>query len=247
MRVLSMSSPTNFINDAQGLATIAPSGTSALQHVLGVNNEVVNARTQFETKFGWNSSLSNIKATPHDDRLTTIPLFARDRDASNPLFPTGNFGDQCRAAAEMVAAGIGVPVIKLRLGGFDNHSSQFAKHNDLLAQLAHGLKGIHDALVEKGRFDKVMMMTYSEFGRRVKQNNSNGTDHGTAAPHFIIGDSTNINSGIYGTYPSIADVDLDGRGDMVYSVDYRTMYACGLNFLGVSGNGFTPISGLLTT
>jgi uncharacterized protein (DUF1501 family) len=245
MRVLSMTNADRFIRDSQGLSTVTPSGTVARQHILGVQNDIVNARTQFETLFSWVPP--TLPDTNMEHGSVTLPTFTGDTGTT--LFPSGDFGNQCRAAAQLIAAGVGVPMLKIRLGGFDNHAGQYSKHNDLLAQLAHGLTGLHDALVESGKLDQVLIMTYSEFGRRVNQNGSNGTDHGTAAPHIIIGDSTNINGGQYGAQPSLSD--LDSRGDLKWQIDYREMYSTALNFLGlphtIYASTYDPISGLLTT
>lgn len=240
--VLAMSNPRDFIVQAQGIADPVIAGTAALQHVLRVQHEVVAARSQYEDLFGWNGSA-----------LTTVPAFTGD--SGTALFPAGSFGDQCRAVAQMIAAGIGVPVFKISINGFDNHSNQRAKHDDLLAQVAHGLTGLRDALAEKGRLDDVLIMTYSEFGRRVEENGSLGTDHGTLAPHILISGQANFAgaSRIHGAQPSLTD--LDSRGDLKWidgtSLDFRRLYATALSFLGMPGDVFdtayAPLGGLLTT
>lgn len=243
MRVLSMRNADSFVRESQGLIDPTLSGTNALQHVLGIQKQVVGARTQFESKFGWNGS-----------QLTTLPTFTNN----STIFPTGNFGDQCRWAAQLIAAEVGVPIIKIRISGFDTHSTQFLKHNDLLAQLAHGLTGLRDALTEKGMLERTLIMTYSEFGRRIEENASSGTDHGVAAPHVVISHSNNLNAGVFGSYPSLGnhitypsiwnDPALD-RGDLIATTDYRQLYATGLNFLGLPQNvfasAFAPVTGLL--
>lgn len=247
MRVLSMRNADSFVKESQGLTDPALSGTNALQHVLGIQKQIVGARTQFETTFGWNNT-----------SLTTLPTFTGDTGTA--LFPSGDFGNQCRWAAQLIAGGVGVPIIKIRIGGFDTHSTQFNNHNDLLAQLAHGLTGLRDALHDKGVLNRTLIMTYSEFGRRIAENGSAGTDHGVAAPHLLIGSSTNLNAGIFGTYPSLgSQVNYSGgmsiwndplldRGDMIATMDYRRLYASGLNFLGLPNiyeGDFAPVTGLL--
>ena len=231
-RVLAMKNGAGFLSTSAGLVD-PPTGSSnpALQHVLDVQHDVVAARGLVSTA------------------LTTTPTF------STPSWPTGSFGEQCLAVAQLIAAGVTMPVYKISLSGFDTHAGQrertdgSGKHDDLLAQLARGLKGIRDALVEKNRFNDVLMMTYSEFGRRVAENNSKGTDHGAAAPHFIIGSTTNLVGGtLYGSQPSLTS--LDPHGDLVHSTDYRKLYATAGSFLGFPtatalGAGHTPISGLL--
>lgn len=241
--VLSMSSPSSFITSAQGIADPAIAGTAALQHVLSVQHDVVVARTQFEDRFGWN---------PATKKVTAVPTFTGD--SGTAMFPSGSFGDQCRAVAQMIAAGVGVPVFKVHLGGFDNHSAQRAKHDDLLAQFAHGVTGLRDALADKGRLGDVLIMTYSEFGRRVEENGSAGTDHGTLAPHFLVSAQANFSGAdrLHGVQPSLTD--LDSRGDLKWidgtTLDYRRLYATALTFLGMPTGVFdatyAPLDSLLT-
>ena len=231
MRVLAMKDGAGFLSASDDLVDLGSSPNPALQHVLSVQKAVVDARGLISTA------------------LTTTPTF------STPSWPTGSFGEQCLAVAQLIAAGVSMPVYKISIGGFDTHAGQreksdgSGKHDDLLAQLARGLKGIRDALDEKNCFDRVLMMTYSEFGRRVEENGSRGTDHGTAAPHFIIGSTGNIVGGaLYGTQPSLTS--LDPHGDLLHSMDYRRMYATAGSFLGFPtatalGSSYTAIDGLL--
>ncbi|MBA2481197.1 MAG: DUF1501 domain-containing protein [Planctomycetes bacterium] len=224
MRVLSLSSPKAFRTEAAGLASpSAAVANPALQHILTVQRDVVDAKVDF------------------DARLTTLPTFAA-------AFPTGRFGDQCRSVAQMITAGLPIPVYKLSLGGFDTHSAQRTKHDGLLAQLGQGLKALRDALAEKGVLDRALIVSYSEFGRRVEANDSGGTDHGTAAAHLVIGSTANVVGGWYGAQPSLTD--LDARGDLKSQLDFRRLYATGLAFLGLPSAGvfsgtFAPVDGLL--
>jgi uncharacterized protein (DUF1501 family) len=224
MRVLSLDSPKSFRAQAAGLSTpSAGVANPALQHVLDVQRDVVDAKGDF------------------DARLTTLPTFSA-------AFPSGRFGDQCRAVAQMIVAGIPIPVYKISLGGFDTHSTQRAKHDGLLTQVAQGLAALRDALAEKGAWSRALIATYSEFGRRVEANDSAGTDHGTAAAHVVLASPANIVGGWYGGQPSLTD--LDARGDLKWQIDYRCLHATGLAFLGLPSAGvfssaFTPVAGLL--
>ena len=244
MNVLAMNDLLGFVRDVQDMQAPATVGSAALQHILRVQGTVVAARAQFETKLGWNPAGKG--------SLTTLPTFTGD--TGNELFPAGDFGKQCRTVAQVISAGIEIPVFKIRIGGFDNHSNQLAKHNDLLAQFAHGLTGLRDALNEKGRLADTLIMTYSEFGRRVEENGSKGTDHGSLAPHVLISGAGNFTSTtrIHGVQPSLSD--LDSRGDLKWiagtSLDYRSLYATALRFLGMPEGVFdatyAPLPGLLT-
>ena len=118
-------------------------------------------------------------------------------------------------------AGQGVAAIRLTLNGFDTHQNQPGQHAALLAQLAQGFAAMRSALIELGRWDETLIMTYAEFGRRPRENESNGTDHGTVAPHFIAGGR--VRGGLYGAPPVLAR--LDGNGNLPVGVDFRQLYA----------------------
>ncbi|MFP3757895.1 DUF1501 domain-containing protein, partial [Cupriavidus sp. SIMBA_020] len=108
-------------------------------------------------------------------------------------FPAGTFGTSVKTAMQVLAAceasgpgaQDGVAVLRLTLNGFDTHQNQPGQHAALLKQFAEGMGAMRDALIELGRWNQTLVMTYAEFGRRVRENQSNGTDHGTAAPHFV--------------------------------------------------------------
>ena len=149
-------------------------------------------------------------------------------------FPQGQFGNGVRAAAQVVASqngkvndkdkdkgNGGVPVIMLTLGSFDTHQNQLVSHAALLRQLGEGMAALKSALTELGAWDRTLVMTFSEFGRRARQNSSGGTDHGTAAPHFIAGGA--VRGGLYGQAPDLAR--LDAAQNLVHTTDFRQLYA----------------------
>jgi uncharacterized protein (DUF1501 family) len=138
-----------------------------------------------------------------------------------------------RVAAQLAANPAGVAAIRLSLGGFDTHQNQPNVHQRLLGELAEGLAALKSALLEANRWDSTLVMTYAEFGRRPQENNSNGTDHGTAAAHFVAGGR--VKGGLYGEPPRFAD--LDG-GNLRHAVDFRSLYATALErWWGVSSAG----------
>jgi uncharacterized protein (DUF1501 family) len=106
------------------------------------------------------------------------------------------------------------------LGGFDTHAAQLQRHDSLMKQLADGLSAFWGDLKTQRNSDRVLVMTFSEFGRRVVQNASNGTDHGAAAPMFVMGSA--IRQGLVGRHPSLSDLD---QGDLKYLIDFRSIYA----------------------
>jgi uncharacterized protein (DUF1501 family) len=135
-------------------------------------------------------------------------------------FPNTGFGTQMETTARLIAAGIPFAAIKVAQGGYDTHAGQTNRHQQLLTQLNAGIVAFKQAMVELKMWDRVLVMTYSEFGRRVKENGSIGTDHGTSAPHFLMGGK--VEGGFYGAQPALTD--LRGDGDLKHNMDYRCLY-----------------------
>ena len=123
--------------------------------------------------------------------------------------------------AAMLLADIGPRIFFVQQGGYDTHSNQLGDHERLLLDLDLSLDAFYRDLVEHGQDQRVVVMTYSEFGRRVEDNGSGGTDHGTAAPLFVLG--SRVRGGFYGAPPSLTDLDPDGN--LKYTTDFRRVYA----------------------
>jgi uncharacterized protein (DUF1501 family) len=140
--------------------------------------------------------------------------------ATNTNYPNGEFGNGLQTIAAMIAGGLPTRVYYVSLGGFDTHAGERGRHDNLMTQLAQGVGAFWKDLKAQGNDDRVLMMTFSEFGRRVVQNASGGTDHGTAAPMFMIGKG--VKEGIVGKHPSLTDLD---QGDLKYNLDFRSVYA----------------------
>ncbi len=121
----------------------------------------------------------------------------------------------------MIKGDLGTRVFSVSQGGFDAHANQKPTQDRILGQLGDSLDAFMQDLDAIGQQDNVVVMTFSEFGRRAKQNGSDGTDHGTAEPMFVIGNR--VRGGLYGAYPSLDD--LDGNGDLKFSADFRSVYA----------------------
>jgi uncharacterized protein (DUF1501 family) len=136
-------------------------------------------------------------------------------------YPNNGLAAQLKLVAEVIAGNLGTRLFSVSQGGFDTHANQKPTQDRILGQLADSLDAFMQDLANLGQQDNVVIMTFSEFGRRVKQNGSNGTDHGTAEPMFIIGNK--VQGGLYGTYPSLGD--LDGNGDLKFNADFRSVYA----------------------
>ena len=135
-------------------------------------------------------------------------------------FPKHKLGKEMESAAKLIASGTHVPVVKVGLSGFDTHSNQAARQMQLYTHVAELLAAFRQAMINAGAWDRVMVMTYSEFGRRVAQNGSGGTDHGTAASHFVLGGK--VRGGFVGAAPSLDSLD---SGDLRFTQDFRSLYA----------------------
>jgi uncharacterized protein (DUF1501 family) len=126
-----------------------------------------------------------------------------------------------RKVAALINAGFPTRVYYVSLTGFDTHSSQAGGRSYLLTGLGEALHAFQADLKRIGRENDVAMVMFSEFGRRVEENASLGTDHGTAGPMFVIG--RKVKPGLYGKHPSLTD--LDGNGDLKMTTDFRRVYA----------------------
>ncbi|MEP0545924.1 MAG: DUF1501 domain-containing protein [Rhodothermales bacterium] len=136
-------------------------------------------------------------------------------------YPADGFAETLAVIARMIKGGLGARLYVLQIGGFDTHSNQASRHQQILGRLANGMSAFFADLAAGGAQDDVLAMTFSEFGRRVEENGSNGTDHGTAAPMMLFGGG--INGGLYGDAPDL--LDLDNAGNLRHSIDFRQAYA----------------------
>ena len=169
-----------------------------------------------------NPALAHILATRARMRSTAAEIERQLRAAPDftTRFPKGDFGRQLAQAAALIAAGAAVSVVKLQHSGYDTHAQQDGRHAALLGALAEGLAAFRQALLEAGAWQRTLVATYAEFGRRVAENASGGSDHGAAAPHFLLGGR--LRGGFLGDQPPLDD--LEG-GDLRYRLDLRRLYA----------------------
>jgi uncharacterized protein (DUF1501 family) len=136
-------------------------------------------------------------------------------------YPSDPFAQQLSLAARIIGSNVGTRIVFVTIGSFDTHANQRIQQDRLLGYLSGGLHAFYADLAAHGLDRNVLAMTFSEFGRRVTQNASNGTDHGTAMPLFIVGGT--VKGGVYGEHPSLTD--LDPNGDLVHATDFRSVYA----------------------
>ena len=118
----------------------------------------------------------------------------------------------------------------MSLGSVDTHQNQLGTHAALMKQLGEGLVALQSSLAELGAWDRTLVMTFNEFGRRARHNNSNGTDHGTTAPHFVVGGT--VRGGLYGQAPDLTR--LDAAQNALYTTDFRQLYSTVAKNCGVS-------------
>jgi len=154
------------------------------------------------------------------------PFASGAGDAATTVEAFGTFGDSVKAAMHALAladagSASGVPVIRLTLNGFDTHGNQPLRHAGLLHQFATGMSAMREALVALGRWNRTLIVAYSEFGRSARENALHGTDHGTAAPCFVAGGR--VAGGLYGPAPQLTQ--LDGNGNLPFAIDFRRLHA----------------------
>jgi len=196
LRTVSLKNPDKFLKQTRHLQkTSSPQSNPSLAHILSVQNQLHQTVEKFREQ---NFQTAN----PGAD------------------FPKHTLGRQLKTAAQLLASGLSLPVIKVSLGGFDTYANQPGTHARLLKQWAEAVTAFSKAMQAQGRWQNTMMMTYSEFGRRPAENGSRGTDHGTAAPHFVFGGR--IRGGFYGRQPSLSA--LEGK-NLAHHVHFRRLYA----------------------
>jgi uncharacterized protein (DUF1501 family) len=160
-------------------------------------------------------------------------------------YPSTPVANSLKSVAQVIASDVGTRVFFLQHGSFDTHANQANTHANLLGALAGGLDAFMKDLEAQGRAGDVMVMTFSEFGRRPIQNASGGTDHGTAEPMFILGGA--IKGGIHNDPPSLSDLQAQA-GDLAFQSDFRSVYAgvaqdwLGADPVAVVGTGIQPLS-----
>ena len=138
-------------------------------------------------------------------------------------YPNNALASSLLIVAEAIAANLGVKVCHVTIGGFDTHADQLAGQAKQLGVLSESLHAFYTDLQAHNLDKKVAIMTWSEFGRRVKENGSDGTDHGSAGPLFFLG--TPVKGGLYGKRPGLDNLD---NGNLRYTVDFRSVYATSL-------------------
>ena len=182
------------------------------------------------------SALDFLERTEMDAKVSQQEIAQASGKAKNSVpYPGTRLGQNFAMVSRLIAGGMPTRIYYLSLGGFDTHTQQAGAHERLLKEMGDAVAAFLSDLKAQGNLGRVSLMTFSEFGRRVKENASGGTDHGAAAPMFLAGGG--IQSGLLGQMPSLAPQDLFD-GDVKYNTDFRSVYATVLEkHLGVKSAG----------
>lgn len=191
------------------------------------------------------SALDFLERTALDAQVSSDKIRSiANRFENQATYPTSQLGNSLKLVAKLIGGGLATRVFYVSQGGYDTHTNQTGTHERLLKDLGDSVKSFVSDLKAQGNLSRVLVMTFSEFGRRVSENASGGTDHGAAAPMFVIGNK--VKAGLLGKYPSLAPSDLF-QGDLKFNVDFRSVYAGVLeNWLKtksapILGRQFTPL------
>jgi uncharacterized protein (DUF1501 family) len=136
-------------------------------------------------------------------------------------YPNNPLARELQMVAQIISANLGTRIFHVQVGGFDDHAAEVFTHANLMKYLGEGLSAFYQDLQAQNKAEQVLSMTYSEFGRRVRENAGRGTDHGTAAPVLLMGGK--VKGGLYGDDPILSN--LDDNGDLKYGVDFRSVYS----------------------
>jgi uncharacterized protein (DUF1501 family) len=169
------------------------------------------------------SVMDFLERTALDAQVSSDEIRAISARVDNKAtYPGSQLGNSLKLVAKLIGGGLSTRIFYVSQGGYDTHTNQTGTHQRLLQDLGDSVKAFTDDMKAQGNMQRVLVMTFSEFGRRVSDNANAGTDHGAAAPMFIVGDR--VKAGLLGQYPSLAPADLY-QGDIKYTVDFRSVYA----------------------
>ncbi|SPE51823.1 conserved exported hypothetical protein [Verrucomicrobia bacterium] len=169
------------------------------------------------------SALDFIERTALDAQVSSDEIRAIVKRLENQAtYPASQLGNSLKLVAKLIGGAMPTRIYYVSQGGYDTHTNQVNAHDRLLRDLGDSVKAFVEDMKSQGNLSRVLLMTFSEFGRRVAENASGGTDHGAAAPMFVVGDC--VKAGLLGRYPSLAPEDLF-QGDLKYQVDFRSVYA----------------------
>jgi uncharacterized protein (DUF1501 family) len=166
------------------------------------------------------SAADFLQRTALDAQISSDKILAIARKTKSRVpYPPGRLANNLSLIARMIGGGLTTRVYYASQGGFDTHAGQLGAHDRLMLEFNDALGAFVADLKAQGNFERVLLLTFSEFGRRVEENANGGTDHGAAAPMFVLGGK--VKPGLFGKYPSLTDLD---RGDLKFNTDFRSVY-----------------------
>jgi len=169
------------------------------------------------------SPLDFLERTALDAQVSSDLIRQVSRKVENrATYPAGQLANSLKLVARLIGGGLPTRIFYVSQGGYDTHTNQIGTHERLLRELGDSVKAFVDDMKAQGNLGRVLVMTFSEFGRRVSENASGGTDHGAGSLMFMAG--SKVKAGLLGKYPSLAPGDLI-NGDLKYHVDFRAVYA----------------------
>jgi uncharacterized protein (DUF1501 family) len=169
------------------------------------------------------SVLDFLERTALDAQISSDKIRAIASKVENKAtYPTSQLGGSLKLVAQLIGGGLPTRIFYVSQGGYDTHANQTGAHERLLRELGDSVKAFYNDMKAQGNASRVLLMTFSEFGRRVAENANSGTDHGAAAPMFIVGEK--VKAGLLGKAASLAPADLF-QGDLKYGTDFRCVYA----------------------
>ncbi len=197
LNCVTMQNPKTFLNQIKRISDVQPSRrTPAIAHVSNVQHQLFEVGEQLAKKMGSRPKRAGVG------------------------FSKGVLGHSLQSVAEMILSGVDSPVYKVTQHGFDTHSGQRGAQDNGLYQVANGLASFQRAMEQAGLWNNILVVTYSEFGRRIKENRGAGTDHGTASAHMVLGGR--VRGGIYGKHPNLER--LDANNNVQHTTDFRALY-----------------------
>jgi uncharacterized protein (DUF1501 family) len=170
-----------------------------------------------------------------------LAAIGRDYQPRVP-YPQSALGNHLKLAAQLIDAGLGARLFYVTHDGFDTHAGQLPVHANLLRDVSDSITAFYRDLAARGQGERVLIMTFSEFGRRGHENGSQGTDHGSGAPMLLVGGR--VRSGLVGAHPSLVNLQ---QGNIPFATDFRQVYATVLDeWLGapsrqILGQEFAPV------
>ena len=169
------------------------------------------------------SPLDFLERTALDAQVSSEKIRAISNNVRNTAsYPPGPLANSLRLVARLIGGGLPTRVFYVSQGGYDTHTNQSGTQDRLLQELGGSIKAFTEDMAAQGNMGRVLLMTFSEFGRRVSENASGGTDHGAASSLFVVGNK--VKAGLLGQYPSLAPGDLV-NGDLKHTTDFRSVFA----------------------